>query len=176
MKTAYLADQRRRGDGNDPFLEADRRATAKQEAAARRVHPTLHLPANSAQTTTQGAALFASSAMPVSSVQQQPAVGTSGASSGSTGLLMFSTPAAPASSSSLFSTPSTSAPASNLFGTPGLTPQSTPFGTSSTSLFGSAQTPSLFGSSPSFTSTPALGSSTLFSTPTLNTGITSTQP
>jgi len=170
MKTAYLADQRRRGDGNDPFLEADRRETAKQEVAARRVHPTLHLPANSARTSTQGAGLFASSAMPVSSVQQQ--LGNSGASSGSTGLPMFSTPAAPGSTSSLFSTPSTSAPASNLFGTPGLTPQSTPFGTPSTSLFGSAQTPSLFGSSPSFASTPAIGSSTLFSTPTLNIGIT----
>ncbi|KAE9449759.1 hypothetical protein C3L33_18342, partial [Rhododendron williamsianum] len=36
MKAAYLADQRRRGDANDPFLEADRRETAKQEAAARR--------------------------------------------------------------------------------------------------------------------------------------------
>ncbi|XP_015890071.1 nuclear pore complex protein NUP58 isoform X3 [Ziziphus jujuba] len=36
MRTAYLADQRRRGDGNDPFLEADRRETARQEAAAKR--------------------------------------------------------------------------------------------------------------------------------------------
>ncbi|XP_024978510.1 nuclear pore complex protein NUP58 isoform X2 [Cynara cardunculus var. scolymus] len=37
MKTAYLVDQRGRGDGNDPFLEADRRETAKKAAAARRV-------------------------------------------------------------------------------------------------------------------------------------------
>ncbi|XP_078442310.1 hydroxyproline-rich glycoprotein family protein [Wolffia australiana] len=48
MKTAYLADQRRRGDLSDPFLEADRRETAKLEAAAKRVHPTLHLPAAAA--------------------------------------------------------------------------------------------------------------------------------
>lgn len=176
MKTAYLADQRRRGGGNDPFLEADRREIAKQEAAARRVHPTLHLPANSAQPSTQGAGLFASSAMPASSVQQQPAGGTSGASSGSSGLSLFSTPSAPGSSSSLFSTPTTSAPTSSLFGTPGFTPQSTPFGASSSSLFGSAQTPSLFASSPSFTPTPTIGSANLFSTPTLTPGIILIQP
>uniref|UniRef100_UPI004072FD0D NUP58 n=1 Tax=Arabidopsis thaliana TaxID=3702 RepID=UPI004072FD0D len=41
MRTSYLADQRRRGECHDPFLEADRRETAKQEAAAKRVHPTL---------------------------------------------------------------------------------------------------------------------------------------
>ncbi|KAK8674016.1 hypothetical protein V6N13_112322 [Hibiscus sabdariffa] len=34
MKTAYLADHHHRGDVNDPFLETDRRETAKQEAAA----------------------------------------------------------------------------------------------------------------------------------------------
>ncbi|XP_020262993.1 nuclear pore complex protein NUP58-like [Asparagus officinalis] len=170
MKKAYLADHRRRGDVNDPFLEADRRETAKQEAAARRVHPTLHLPINSAQSSSQSGGLFSSPTMPVSSVQQQPAAGTSTASSGSSGFSLFSTPAAPSSSSSLFSTPTTSAPASNLFGTPSFTPQSTPFGTSSSSLFGSAQTPSLFGSSPSFASTPAMGGSTLFSTPTLTSG------
>ena len=42
MKTACLVDQRRRGDGNDPFLEADRRERARKEAAAKRAHPTLH--------------------------------------------------------------------------------------------------------------------------------------
>ena len=45
MKTEYLNEQRRMGNRNDPFLEANRREAAKQEAAARRVHPTLHLPA-----------------------------------------------------------------------------------------------------------------------------------
>ncbi|XP_038971664.1 nuclear pore complex protein NUP58 isoform X2 [Phoenix dactylifera] len=119
MKMAYLADQRRRGDGNDPFIEANRREAAKQEAAARRVHPTLHLAANSAQPATQAAA---------------------------------------------------SVPSSTLFGSSGFTPQSTPFGTaSSTPLFGSAQTPSGFGTStPSFASTPAAVS--LFGPPSYGTG------
>ncbi|KAK4393356.1 Nuclear pore complex protein [Sesamum angolense] len=72
MKTAYLADQRRRGDGNDPFLEADRRETAKQEAAARRVHPTLHLPAAS-QSTGQGTGPFAISAAPGASTAARTA-------------------------------------------------------------------------------------------------------
>lgn len=41
MKSAYLADHRRRwGEVNDPFLEADRRETARQEAASKGVHPT----------------------------------------------------------------------------------------------------------------------------------------
>ncbi|KAJ6803476.1 nuclear pore complex protein NUP58-like [Iris pallida] len=175
MKTAYLADQRRRGDGNDPFLEADRRETAKQEAAARRVHPTLHLPATSAQPSTQGAGLFASSSTAVSNVPQQP-LGSSGAGSSNSGLSIFSTPSAPAAASSfsLFATPAASTPASTLFGS-GVSPQSTPFGTSSSSLFGSAQTPSLFGASkPSLNSTPAIGSfgsSPLFSTPTVSAGV-----
>ena len=51
MRTAYLADQRRRGELNDPFLEADRRETAKQEVAAKRAHPILYLPANSQPST-----------------------------------------------------------------------------------------------------------------------------
>ncbi|CAL9053428.1 nuclear pore complex protein NUP58-like [Musa acuminata AAA Group] len=166
MKTAYLADQRRRGDGNDPFLEANRREAAKQEAAARRVHPTLHLPAISAQSTTQVSGAFASSAIPVSSTLQ-PSGAPSAASSGG-GFSLFSTPssAPAASSSSLFSTPTASAP-STLFGSSGFSPQSTPFGTPSASLFGSTQTPSGFATSTPFGSTPAAGSSSLFSTPTL---------
>ncbi|KAJ6798703.1 nuclear pore complex protein NUP58-like [Iris pallida] len=172
MKAAYLADQRRRGDGNDPFLEADRREIAKQEAAARRVHPTLHLPATSAQPSTQGAGLFASSAMTVSNVPQQP-LGSSGAGSSKNIFSIPSAPAAASSSFSLFATPAASTPASTLFGS-GVSPQSTPFGTSSSSLFGSAQTPSLSGASkPSLTITPAIGnfgSSPLFSTPTLSAG------
>ncbi|KAF9600720.1 hypothetical protein IFM89_011407 [Coptis chinensis] len=35
MKTAYLADQRRKGDANDPFLEAGRRELAKQKSLRR---------------------------------------------------------------------------------------------------------------------------------------------
>ncbi|RWW01965.1 hypothetical protein GW17_00034974 [Ensete ventricosum] len=166
MKTAYLADQRRRGDGNDPFLEANRREAAKQEVAARRVHPTLHLPAISAQSTTQVSGAFASSAIPVSSTLQ-PSGAPSAASSGG-GFSLFSTPssAPAATSSSLFSTPTASAP-STLFGSSVFSPQSTPFGTPSTSLFGSTQTPSGFATNTPFGSTPATGSSSLFSTPTL---------
>ncbi|KAA8547252.1 hypothetical protein F0562_003884 [Nyssa sinensis] len=151
MKTAYLADQRRRGDGNDPFLEADRRETAKQEAAARRVHPTLHLPAIS-QPSTQVAGLFASSATTGALTAPQTSAAVSSASAGNP---LFGTPSA-ATSSSLFSTPTTSAPVS-LFGSSGASPQ--------TSLFGSLSTPTpLFGNTaPLFGSTSA-GVSTL-STP-----------
>lgn len=165
MKTAYLADQRHQGDGNDPFLEADRRETARQEAAAKRVHPTLHLPPVP-QPSTQVAGLFASSTTSGSSIAPQTSGTIVTASSGS-GLSLFSTPSsAPSlSSSSLFATPSMSAPASSLFGTTGASPQTPHFGSSPASLFGSASTPSLFGSSaPSLGSTPAVGGS-LFSTP-----------
>ncbi|KAF8015542.1 hypothetical protein BT93_H1155 [Corymbia citriodora subsp. variegata] len=166
MKTAYLADQRHQGDGNDPFLEADRRETARQEAASKRVHPTLHLPSVS-QPSTQVAGLFASSAAPGASTAPQTSGAIVSASSGS-GLSLFSTPSSTPSmsSSSLFATPSTSAPVSSLFGTAGASPQTPQFGSaSSASLFGSASTPSLFGSSaPSLGSTPAIGGS-LFSTP-----------
>ncbi|XP_077215241.1 hydroxyproline-rich glycoprotein family protein [Tasmannia lanceolata] len=173
MKTAYLADQRRRGDGNDPFLEADRRETAKQEAAARRVHPTLHLPAIS-QPSTQVAGLFASSATPATSSVPQPSVGPSPAMSGS-GFSLFGTPqsalSASTASSFLFSTPTSSTQSSTLFGTSAFSPQSSLFGSASTSLFGSTQTPSSFGASTqAFASTPAIGSSPLFSTPSFVSG------
>nr|DAD46858.1 TPA_asm: hypothetical protein HUJ06_016795 [Nelumbo nucifera] len=166
MKTAYLADQRRRGDGNDPFLEADRRETAKQEAAAKRVHPTLHLPSIS-QPSTQVAGLFASSATGGPSSAPQPSAGTS-ASSGS-GFSLFSTPySAPSSASSslLFSTPLVSAPVSSLFGSSAASPQFA----SASSLFGSTPAP-LFGTgAPSFASTNPAGSS-LFSTPSFASGM-----
>ncbi|XP_065875082.1 nuclear pore complex protein NUP58 [Euphorbia lathyris] len=161
MRTAYLADQRRRGEVNDPFLEADRRETAKQEAAAKRVHPTLHLPANS-QPSTQVAGLFASSATPGTSVTPQ----TSAASSGS-GLSLFSTPStalSPLSSSSLFATPAANTPGS-FFGSTGASPQPSLFGSSSASLFGPASTPSLFSTpATAFGPTGSTGGS-LFSTP-----------
>ncbi|KAJ4966571.1 hypothetical protein NE237_018420 [Protea cynaroides] len=170
MKTAYLADQRRRGDGNDPFLEADRRETAKQEAAARRVHPTLHLPAI-AQPSTQVAGLFASSATSGASSAPQLSAGASSASSGGGFSLMpFSAPSAATSSSLLFSTPSASAPGSSLFGSSFATPQSSIFGSASGSLFGSTPTPSLFGTGASTfgSTTPAGGS--LFATPSFASG------
>ncbi|KAG8384463.1 hypothetical protein BUALT_Bualt04G0120400 [Buddleja alternifolia] len=143
MKTAYLADQRRRGDGNDPFLEADRRETAKQEAAARRVHPTIHLPAAS-QPTGQVTGQLAISAAPGAST----ATNTPTPVPASSGSGLFSTPSAATPSPSLFSTPTASAPQSSLFGT-AAAPQSSPFSslTASTSAFG-ASTP-LFGTTPS---------------------------
>ncbi|XP_021273914.1 nuclear pore complex protein NUP58 [Herrania umbratica] len=154
MKTAYLADQRRTGDVNDPFLEADRRETAKQEAAAKRVHPTLHLPANS-QPSTQVAGLFASSANPGAASAAQTSAAIASASSGG-GLSLFSTPSStPASSmsSSLFATPTSVASI-----------QTSLFSSSSGSFLGSASTPSLFSSStPAFSTASAGGS--LFSTP-----------
>ncbi|KAL6961601.1 Nucleoporin p58/p45 [Sarracenia purpurea var. burkii] len=168
MKTAYLADQRRRGDGNDPFLEADRRETAKQEAAARRVHPTLHLPAIS-QPSTQVAGLFASSATPGASSAPHTSAAVAASSSGS-GSSLFGTPSFATSSSSLFSTPITSAPTSSLFGTPGASPQTPLLGTSTPAFVGTA---SLFGSTPSpgistfstpFASGAATGSGASFGT------------
>lgn len=157
MKAAYLADQRRWGDGNDPFLEADRRATARQEAAAKRVHPTLHLPANS-QPSTQAAGLLSSSGNHgASTVQQSSTVATPASSGG--GLSLFSTPSAPSTtSSSLFMTPTASVQTSSLFNSSGVT--------APTTLFGSSSQPNIpFGSSaPSFGQSASAGSS-LFSTP-----------
>ncbi|KAJ1419098.1 putative nuclear pore complex protein [Sesbania bispinosa] len=135
MKSPYLANQRRRGEVNDPFLEADRRETARQEAASKRVHPTLHLPANS-----------------------QPSTQVAGS-----GFSLFSTPSS-APSSSLFTTPATPAPGSSWFASSSATPQTSVFGSTPSSLPGVASTPSLFSNTASlFSSTPAAGS--LFSTP-----------
>ncbi|XP_060191782.1 nuclear pore complex protein NUP58 [Lycium barbarum] len=152
MKTAYLADQRRRGDGSDPFLEADRRETAKQEAAAKRVHPTLHLPAIP-QPSTQVAGLISSSAASGVSSTPQTSSAVPSASAGS-GSSLFATPSVASSSSSLFTTPT--APVSSLFGTSGASPQ--------TSLFGSLSTSTPASSTPLFGSTPASGVPS-FSTP-----------
>ncbi|KAF3775430.1 Nuclear pore complex protein, partial [Nymphaea thermarum] len=165
MRTAYLTDQRLRGDENDPFLEADRRETAKREAAARRVHPTLHVHTLS-QPSTQAAGLFSSSGASQVPVLQLPA-GSS--SSSSSGLSIFSTPTTSATSASSlssfsFSTPSASAPTSSIFGAPGSSQQTSLFGTpSASSLFATPQTHSLFGTP--FASTPATGSSPFSVTP-----------
>uniref|UniRef100_A0A7N0ZT47 Nucleoporin p58/p45 n=1 Tax=Kalanchoe fedtschenkoi TaxID=63787 RepID=A0A7N0ZT47_KALFE len=162
MKLAYLADQRRRGESDNPFLEADRRETAKLEAAAKRVHPTLHLPA-APQPSAQGGALFSTPSAPGTSTPAQ----TSAPATSATGGGLFSTPfSAPSSTPSLFSTPSTSAPTSSLFGpSTAATPQTTNFGASSGSLFGSASTPSLFGNTASAFGTTASAGGALFSTP-----------
>ncbi|XP_075498657.1 nuclear pore complex protein NUP58-like isoform X2 [Primulina tabacum] len=154
MKTAYLADQRRQGDGNNPFLEADRRETAKQEAASRRIHPTLHLPAVS-NPTAQATGPLNNSAAPVSSMTTSAPAAVY-ASSGSASSL-FSTPSIATSSPSLFPTPTSSAPVLSLLGTT-VSPQSSPFSSLSAS---SSAFPI---STPLFSSTPASGVST-FSTP-----------
>ncbi|XP_015890069.1 nuclear pore complex protein NUP58 isoform X1 [Ziziphus jujuba] len=162
MRTAYLADQRRRGDGNDPFLEADRRETARQEAAAKRVHPTLHLPANS-QPSTQVAGLPASTGTHGTLSVLQTSAATATGSSGSG--FSLSTPSAPSTPmfSSQFATPSSSVPVSSLFGPSSATPQPSLLGSSSASLLGSASTPSL-SITPAFGTTTPVGGS-LFSTP-----------
>ncbi|KAK3130214.1 hypothetical protein QOZ80_6BG0490500 [Eleusine coracana subsp. coracana] len=147
MKSNYLNEQRRMGNGNDPFLEANRREAAKLEAAAKRVHPTLHLPAP-AQPTTQIAA-------PATSQPQQSSFPS--AATSSSAFSTFATPASAPSSSNLFSTPVTPAPSSNLFGASGQAQLSTPFGTSSTPTLITTQSP--------FASASALGGTSLFSTP-----------
>lgn len=149
MKTAYLADQRRRGDGNDPFLEADRRETAKQEAAARRVHPTLHLPTVS-QPSTQVAGLLTIS--PATGASTTPSMFAAASASSGSGTSLFATPSA-TTSLSLFSTPTTSAPVSSLFASSGATPQTSPFGSLSVSTSGFGTSAPLFSSTPSGLST-----------------------
>lgn len=134
MKTAYLADQRRRGDFNDPFLEADRRETAKQEAAAKRVHPTLHLPTN-LQPSTQVVGLLTSTT-PGASIAPQ----TSPAASSGGGFSHFVTPAstsASSMSSSLFETPqiSTSLFAASPFSKPPAPPTTAAGGSLSSTPF-----------------------------------------
>ncbi|KAL5201305.1 hypothetical protein ABZP36_035659 [Zizania latifolia] len=156
LKTEYLHEQRRMGYANDPFLEANRREAAKQEAAARRVHPTLHLSAP-LQPTTQNAGTATS--------QPQQSLIPSGVTS-SSAFSAFSTPVSAPSSSILFSTPITPTLSSNLFGTSGSSQLTTTFGTVSTPTLGSTPAPSGFGSTtPSFASTPASGGTSLFSTP-----------
>ncbi|PWA82280.1 hydroxyproline-rich glycoprotein family protein [Artemisia annua] len=160
MKTAYLADQRDRGDGNDPFLEADRREIAKQAAAAKRVHPTLHLPSNSQPSTQAGGLLTSSTTPAASAAAPASASAPAGVSGSAPGL--FSSPFA-GTSSSLFSTPATTAPSFSMFSSSSASPQ--------TSLFSglSSTTPSLFNTSLASTSTsfatnPTTGASS-FSTP-----------
>ncbi|KAJ1293451.1 hypothetical protein BS78_01G069400 [Paspalum vaginatum] len=52
MRIEYLNDRRRWGDSSDPFLEANNKEVAKQEAAARIIHLMLH-PSPAGQATTQ---------------------------------------------------------------------------------------------------------------------------
>ncbi|CAM6038987.1 unnamed protein product [Sphagnum compactum] len=170
MTSAYLVERRRHGDDSNPFIEAERRAVAQQDAAAKRVlHPTLHLPPPQPASTPAAAS---SSAFGTSF--QQPALAA-------TTPTLFSTPTTPAPSifntTASNSTPAAGASSQSLFGSSfapvlqgGLFGAST---TPSTGLFGASsgapatQTPSLFGAPASTSSlfgTPAATSS-LFGTP-----------
>lgn len=120
MRTAFLQERHRRGDDSDPFVEAERRAVAQRDAAAKRiVHPTLHLPppqalppsAPSAPTSTTG--LFGS----------QPGIFQNQSATPPTSQLLFGSNPTPN--------------ATNLFGST----TTTPAGASSSSLFGSAFAP-----------------------------------
>ncbi|KAJ7558473.1 hypothetical protein O6H91_04G041000 [Diphasiastrum complanatum] len=160
MRSVFLAYQRRRGDDNDPFLEADRREVAKREAAAKRVHPTLHVlrlpqPPNSASPLS-GSILgssFISGAASSVGLSNTPATSAltsiSSQSHLGTSFSPFSSVSAP--TQSLFGAPSTSAPTTSLFGNPASTPAPSLFGTGQTSS-------SIFGSTPLLGSTPAAGS------------------
>ncbi|CAK9205273.1 unnamed protein product [Sphagnum jensenii] len=170
MTSAYLVEKRRHGDDSNPFIEAERRAVAQRDAAAKRVlHPTLHLPPPQPASTP---AATTSSAFGTSF--QQPALTA-------TPPTLFSTPTTPAPSifntTASNTTPAAGASSQPLFGSsfaPAL--QGGLFGTSttpSTGLFGASsgapatQTPSLFGAPASTSSlfgTPAATSS-LFGTP-----------
>ncbi|XP_047326529.1 nuclear pore complex protein NUP58-like [Impatiens glandulifera] len=144
MRTVYIADHRRQGLYNDPFLEANRRETAKEKVAAKRVHPTLHLPAFS-QPSTKVSGL-------TTTVPTDPETNVAASSTSKSSL--FATPSAETSSSPLFSTPATAASSSSLFGG-SLTPvQTSLFGASTRTLSGT----SLFGSTPSV-------AASIFSTP-----------
>ncbi|KAG0617157.1 hypothetical protein M758_5G168700 [Ceratodon purpureus] len=129
MRTAFLSERHRRGDDSDPFVEAERRAVAQRDAAAKRiVHPTLHLPAP--QPTTPSAPSGPASTPGLFGASQP-------------GIFQNQSATPPASQSLFGSTPT---PTSNLFGS--TTP--TTAGASSSSLFGSA-----FASTTPAGSTPA---------------------
>jgi nucleoporin p58/p45 len=60
METHYLNDRRRRGDFSNPFLKANRREAAKQEATDRIIHPMSHLTPPGQPTTLVAAPMIAS--------------------------------------------------------------------------------------------------------------------
>lgn len=165
MRAAYLADQRRRGDVSDPFLEADRRELAMREAAAKRVHPALHVSSFS-QPSSQVTGLFTSSVAPATafsgpSPSTQSSQGAFSSSGG--GFSMFNTPASSSASSSFL----LSAPTASSTGAFGSSTSQTQ------TMFGSSQTSSLFGAntSSSFPSaTATANTSSVFSTPAFGTG------
>ncbi|KAH7444733.1 hypothetical protein KP509_02G089900 [Ceratopteris richardii] len=152
-RTMYLANQRKKGDDTNPFLEADRREVAKREAAAKRVHPTLQASSTSqistqaggllsavtpATTSSSGASASSTTVLPGSS--SFPGFNTAGTLSSSAASTPFS-----ASSSPLFGV--SSAPSPSIFGSTGA---------STSSLFGSGTSSSLFGSGMASGTTPSL--------------------
>lgn len=166
VRTSFLAERRRRGDDSDPFVEADRREAAKQEAAAKRMHPTLNA-SHVVQPAPQFPAMPAGVAPPLFGVNTPSTTMSTFSSASAPGSL---NPGAFTSSASLFTTPAPPAQTSSLFGGLGQSlfpafgaspstpaPASTPFGSTTPSIFG-ATTP-VFGTSPSlFGSTaPPLG-------------------
>lgn len=139
MRTAFLQERHRRGDDSDPFVEAERRAIAQRDAAAKRiVHPTLHLPAP--QTVT-----------PTAPVGTTSTPGMFGGTQPGIFQIQSSTPVA---SQSLFG--STPTPSTNLFGS--TTPSTNLFGSTTPNLFSSTLTTTGGSSSSLFGST--LGSTT----------------
>lgn len=185
MRSAFLSARHRRGDDSDPFVEAERRAVAQRDAAAKRiVHPTLHLPLPQQTPVAASAPSPAPSslfggAQQIATPQTQPTATTTpptqslfGSTTATTTTPSFfgatTTPAAtPASTSSLFgasfgattATPaagSTPAASGGLFGTPTPAPTANLFGTPTPA----PSTGGLFGAQ---ASTPAGGG--LFGTP-----------
>ncbi|KAF9623712.1 hypothetical protein IFM89_004092 [Coptis chinensis] len=74
IETLILATRYgRKGNANDPFLEAHVRELAKQKPAVKRVHPTLHLP-SMPQPSTLGAGLFSSRLWPITSNTQRTTI------------------------------------------------------------------------------------------------------
>ena len=152
MRTAYLADQRKRGEYSNPFLEADRREVAKREAAAKRVHPTLQATAAANQISSQVSGMFSTAAPASTPISAQNTAAPS-LPSASSPFPAF-TPAA-SSFSSASPSPFT-APSLSLFGSSSAATSSVfgSSGSSTPSLFGSGTSSSIFGSG------PALGSTT----------------
>ncbi|XP_024532592.1 nuclear pore complex protein NUP58-like isoform X1 [Selaginella moellendorffii] len=145
IRLTFLANQRRRGDDNDPFLEADMRENAKREAAAKRVHPSALKPSE--------LAAYAPSAPPL------PAAGSSAAFTPTPGGFT------PASSSSPFPSilgsastqgfNSTSSVSGLTLQIPSLFPPSAPSIGTTPSIFGVPGTTGLFGSGVAPSSTTA---------------------
>ncbi|WVZ60674.1 hypothetical protein U9M48_010664 [Paspalum notatum var. saurae] len=133
MKTEYLNDQRCWGDSSDPFLEANNREAAQQEAAARIIHPMLH-PSPAGQPTTLVVVPMISNQL-----QKTP----------------FPTVATSPSSYPTSSMRTSHAQLTNPSSSPGSVLQSIPFGSFSAFALGSTPAASLFGTGiPSSTSSP----------------------